>query len=149
MFKGSNSPHFCTGMDLKAATFGDDQMSEGLEEFAKLHQALEDATMPMIAVCHHATRGGGMLFPCHATIVLAITGATFGFPEIRQGGLPGVVSVAAKKRLNATMCKRWMCTGDAYSAEAAMQVCVLWESAATCARRANQCARTRCSCVPP
>lgn len=76
--------------------------------------------MPLIAVCHGATRGGGMLFPCHATVTLAITGATFGFPEIRQGGLPGVVSVAAKKRLNPTTCKRWMCTGDAYTAEQAM-----------------------------
>lgn len=83
-------------------------------------QALEDAKMPLIAVCHGATRGGGMLFPCHATVTLAITGATFGFPEIRQGGLPGVVSVAAKKRLNPTTCKRWMCTGDAYTAEQAM-----------------------------
>ncbi len=39
VFKGTgDSPHFCTGMDLKAATFGDDTMSLGLEEFARLHQ---------------------------------------------------------------------------------------------------------------
>lgn len=39
VFRGDGtSPHFCTGMDLKAATFGDDTMSQGLEEFARLHQ---------------------------------------------------------------------------------------------------------------
>jgi thioester reductase-like protein len=118
VFKGE-SQHFCTGMDLAAATFGDDTMSEGLEQFANLSTALDAAQMPVIAVCHGATRGGGMLFPCHATVTLAVHGATFGFPEIRQGGLPGVVSVAAQKRMTKATCTRWMVTGDAYTAEQA------------------------------
>ena len=38
-----------------------------------------------------------MLFPCLACVAVADTDATFGFPEIRRGALPGVVSVAARK----------------------------------------------------
>ena len=50
--------------------------------------------MPKIVVCHGATRGGGMVFPCLGTAVLACVDATFSFPEIRRGALPGVVIVS-------------------------------------------------------
>ena len=45
---------------------------------------------PIFAVCHGATRGGGMLFPCIASTALAHADASFGFTEIRRGVLPGV-----------------------------------------------------------
>jgi len=109
-------------MDLSAATFGTDAMSEGLERFAELYQALDQCSVPIVCVCYGATRGGGMLFPSVATVVLADDDATFGFPEIRQGGLPGVVSVAAQRRLSKAQCQRLMCLGDAVHAEEAQRV---------------------------
>ena len=63
-----------------------------------------------------------MLFPCVATVVLAHTDATFGFPEIRRGALPGVVSVAAQRRLSVAACRRLMCTGDAIDAPVAQRL---------------------------
>jgi phthiocerol/phenolphthiocerol synthesis type-I polyketide synthase C len=113
--------HFCTGMDLEAATFGDDTMSEGLEQFAAMQDGLGELKMPLIVVVAGACRGGGMLFPSMGTIVLAVEGATFGFPEIRRGGLPGVVSVAAQRRMNKAQCERFMCTGDPFDAETAQR----------------------------
>ncbi|MGN6323458.1 MAG: hydroxymethylglutaryl-CoA synthase [Dyella sp.] len=113
------SEHFCLGMDLGEASFGDATMSEGLERFAELSNLLEAAPMPIICVVEGACRGGGMLFPSLASIVLATDEATFGFPEIRRGGLPGVVSVAAQRRLRAADCRRLMLTGDAIDARTA------------------------------
>ena len=51
------------------------------------------------------SRGGGMIFPSVADIVVATEDATFGFPEIWRGVLPGVVSVHARRRLTDKQCK--------------------------------------------
>ena len=55
-----------------------------------------------------------MIFPSVADIVVATESATFGFPEIRRGVLPGVVSVHARPRLTDKQCKRFMLTADAF-----------------------------------
>jgi acyl transferase domain-containing protein/enoyl-CoA hydratase/carnithine racemase/NADPH:quinone reductase-like Zn-dependent oxidoreductase/acyl carrier protein len=119
----SSSGNFCTGMDLDSgAVFGDDVMSRGLEAFADLHKALDTHPMPIVSICSGATRGGGMLFPSLSTVVIANEGATFGFPEIRRGGLPGVVSVAAQRRLGQAQCERLMLLGDAFDAPEALRL---------------------------
>ncbi len=111
--------HFCLGMDLDAMSFGDAAMSEGLEQFERLADCLTKAKMPVIAVVEGACRGGGMLLPSLATITLASDKASFGFPEIRAGGLPGLVSVYARRRLGEAACQRYMLTGDAFDATTA------------------------------
>ena len=57
-----------------------------------------------------------------ARVVLAHSDATFGFPEIRSGALPGVVSVAARRRLGQAACERLFCTGDIVDAATAHQL---------------------------
>ena len=54
--------------------------------------------------------------------MLAHTDATFGFPEVRRGVLPGVVSVAARRRLSAAACDRAFCTGDSLDAPTALRL---------------------------
>lgn len=114
--------HFCTGMDLQTMSFGEAEMSEGLEYFARLYQALNAYAMPTIAVVDGACMGGGMLFPLMATVVLATNKASFGFPEVRRGGVPGVVSLAAQRRLSYGQCQRWMATGDVVHADHALRI---------------------------
>ena len=63
-----------------------------------------------------------MAFPCLGTVVLAHSDATFGFPEIRRGALPGVVSVAARQRLSRAACERLFCTGDVIDAPTAQRL---------------------------
>ena len=117
----SNQEHFCLGMDLSASGFGDATMSEGLDKFTQIAELLREYPMPIIAVVDGACRGGGMLFPSLASIVLATGEASFGFPEIRRGGLPGVVSVAAQRRMSAAVCERYFLTGDSFDAATAKQ----------------------------
>jgi len=54
--------------------------------------------------------------------VLAHADATFGYPEVRRGVLPGVVSVAARRRLSAAACDRAFCTGDSFDAPTALRL---------------------------
>ena len=120
VLRGSGtSKSFCLGVNLEERAFGSGDLSDGLEKFAELSTALRDAGMPVVAVVEGACRGGGMLFPSLATYVLATGEASFGFPEIRRGGLPGVVSVAARRRLTEAACQRYMLSGDAIGAEKA------------------------------
>ena len=60
-----------------------------------------------------------MIFPSVADIVVATEDATFGFPEIRRGVLPGVVSVHARRRLTDEQCKRLMLTADTFDSSEA------------------------------
>ena len=60
-----------------------------------------------------------MLFPSMADVVLSTSDATFGYPEIRRGVLPGFVSLSATKRLSKRQCLRWMLTGDTFDATVA------------------------------
>ena len=85
-------------------------------KFGDLMTCLSKCDMPTIVVCHGATRGGGMLFPGIADIVLATDDASFGLPEIRRGVLPAVVSVALQKRLDCRTSRKWMLTGDRVNA---------------------------------
>ena len=55
-----------------------------------------------------------MIFPSVADIVVARESASFGFPEIRQGVLPGIVSVHAKRRLTDKQCKSFMLTAESF-----------------------------------
>ena len=120
VLRGSGTSNsFCLGVNLEERAFGSGDLSDGLEKFAELSTALRDAGMPVVAVVEGACRGGGMLFPSLATYVLATGEASFGFPEIRRGGLPGVVSVAARRRLTEAACQRYMLSGDAIGAEKA------------------------------
>ena len=48
--------------------------------------------------------------------MIATRDATFGFPEIRRKALPGLVSVAARRRLSVAACERMMCSGDSVDA---------------------------------
>ena len=122
IFRGSSPDSFCLGEEPSAAHISDGSFLDGVELLAQLHERIERVGMPSIVVCHGATRGGGMLFPCLGSIVLAHSDATFGFPEILSGALPGVVSIAAGRRLGEAACERLFCTGDTVDAATARQL---------------------------
>ena len=81
---------------------------------------VELCVLPVVVLCRGATQGVGMLFPAIADVVVATADATFAFPEVRRGALPGVVSVPSRRRLSRQQCRRWMLTGDAFDAPTAM-----------------------------
>ena len=109
-------PHGCTGMDLSNLSFGTKEMDSALSSYARLYDVLQALPNPLVVVSFDAVRGGGMLFPCMADVSIAHESATFGFPELRQGALPGVVSVAARKRLSESRCKALFLTSHVLSA---------------------------------
>ena len=134
--------NFCVG----ASASGEIDMQtflKGTAGFAALHKKLEECCeLPIIVLCNGATRGGGMLFPNMAHVVIATADATFGYPEVRRGVLPGVVSVSAQRRMSRRQCRRWMLTGhvfDAASAKSRGVVDAIVETSREAARRKLHC----------
>ena len=122
IFRGSSPDNFCLGEESLSVHISDDNFLDRVELFAQLHEHIQRVGMPTIVVCCGATRGGGMLFPCLCSVVLANFDATFGFPGILSGALPGLVSIAAGWRLGEAVCERLLCTGDIVDAATAHQL---------------------------
>ena len=68
VFRGADPEHFCLGGNPAAASGQQGAFLDGLPAFAELHDRLARAALPSVVVCHGATRGGGMLFPCLGTL---------------------------------------------------------------------------------
>ena len=68
VFRGANPEHFCLGGSPAADPNQQSAFLNGLPAFAELHGRLARAALPSVVVCHGATRGGGMLFPCLGTL---------------------------------------------------------------------------------
>ena len=68
VFRGADPEHFCLGGNPAAASNLQSAFLDGLPAFAELHDRLASAALPSVVVCHGATRGGGMLFPCLGTL---------------------------------------------------------------------------------
>ena len=114
--------NFCLGGNASRKAVTDGSFLNQLPAFQKLMRQLDAHPLPIISICHGATRGGGMLFACIASALLSHVEGTFGFPEIHRGVLPGLVSVAARRRLDAATCERLICMRDAIGAREGMRV---------------------------
>ena len=68
VFRGADPEHFCLGGNPAADPSQQSAFLDGLPAFAELHDRFARAALPSVVVCHGATRGGGMLFPCLGTL---------------------------------------------------------------------------------
>ena len=81
VFRGADPEHFCLGSDPAAASSLQSAFLDGLPAIADLHNRLARAALPSVVVCHGATRGGGMLFPCLGTLAQQVERAGLAVPQ--------------------------------------------------------------------
>lgn len=93
---GGDGPTFCAGADvawMRAAMALD---VEGNEQdamaMADMFEAIDTCPVPVIARVQGAALGGGMGLCAVADLVIAESGARFGFTETRLGILPAVIA---------------------------------------------------------
>lgn len=91
-----DGPSFCAGADIawmRAAMSLDVEGNEGdAMAMAEMFEAIDTCPVPVIARVHGAALGGGMGLCAVADLVLAESGAKFGFTETRLGILPAVIA---------------------------------------------------------
>jgi methylglutaconyl-CoA hydratase len=87
---------FCSGLDLRElqGMEGKDAAEHraDAERIARLFLALYELPMPTIAAVHGAAIGGGAGLATICDFTLATPAARFGFPEVRIGFVPALVS---------------------------------------------------------
>lgn len=89
-------PSFCAGADIAwmraAAALDVEANEQDAMAMADMFEAIDTCPVPVIARVHGAALGGGMGLCAVADLVIAESGARFGFTETRLGILPAVIS---------------------------------------------------------
>jgi methylglutaconyl-CoA hydratase len=117
---------FCSGMDLDAlktlATQSPAQHLEDARTLARLCRRLWSFPKPTIAAVNgHAIAGGcGIATLCDLTI--AVPEAKFGYPEVRIGFLPAVVSIFLVRQIGEKQARDLLLTGKTIDAVEALRL---------------------------
>jgi len=94
------------------------------ECYAEIYELLEHRRehMSIICVSTGRTRGLSMMLPAMSTISLATPDATFGFPEVKVGGIPAMAAHMLKKRVDLVTQNRLCTLGDIVDAQEAQRI---------------------------
>ncbi len=91
VMRSAKSAGFAAGADIRAlATMDADETEKLLKEGHALLHRLEGLSCPTIAAIHGAALGAGFELALACDYRIAITGASFGLPEVRLGLHPGL-----------------------------------------------------------
>lgn len=91
-----DGPTFCAGADIAwmraALTLDTEANEQDAMAMAEMFEAIDTCPVPVVARVHGAALGGGMGLCAVSDIVIAESGARFGFTETRLGILPAVIA---------------------------------------------------------
>jgi methylglutaconyl-CoA hydratase len=76
---------------------------------------------------HGYVLGGGSGLVACADIAVAATDAVFGFPEIRLGIIPAVISPFVFARIGTGEARRWFLTGERFGVDVALRIGLVHE----------------------
>ena len=126
-----DGPSFCAGADIawmRAAMALD---VEGNEQdamaMADMFEALDTCPVPIVARVHGAALGGGMGLCAVADVVIAESGARFGFTETRLGILPAVISPFVVAKIGETHARALFSGGRRFDAIRAQRIGLVHE----------------------
>jgi isohexenylglutaconyl-CoA hydratase len=110
---------FCAGGDIKelAAALQSGQPVENPTAFETMLRAVNEAPQVVVAKVEGAAMGGGLGLVCVSDIGVASADAKFGFPEVRLGLVPAMISPYVIQRIGLTRARELMLTGRRFSGE--------------------------------
>jgi methylglutaconyl-CoA hydratase len=106
---------FCSGMDLEAlkalATQSPDEQREDADRLAQLCLRIWSFPKPTIAAVNGPALAGGCAIATLCDFTVAVPEAKFGYPEVRIGFLPAVVSVFLRRQIGEKRARDLLLTG--------------------------------------
>ena len=118
-------PSFCAGADVEWQRSSIDlSYDENVEDAMRLYRMLEGidgCPAPVVCVVHGYALGGGSGLVACADVAVAWPDATFGFPEVRLGIVPAVISPFVLARLGSAA-RRYFLTGERFGADVALRI---------------------------
>ena len=122
---------FCAGADAewmkRSKTFSAEENRRDASAVAAMLQAVDECAFPVIAHVHGAAMGGGAGLAAACDITLAETGTLFGFPEVRLGIVPAVISTFVLPRIGVRAARRYFLTGEPFGASEALALGLVHE----------------------
>lgn len=123
---GGRGQVFCAGADLewmkKLAGFGREENLAEAREMADLFFALASSPKPVVARVQGAALGGGAGLVAACDIAVAAEGTRFGFPEVRLGLIPAVISPYVLARIGESAARELFLTGERFEADKAREI---------------------------
>jgi methylglutaconyl-CoA hydratase len=120
-----DGPSFCAGADVEWQRAAIDlSADENLADSLRLHSmlsAVDSCPAPVVARVQGNALGGGSGLVACADVVVAARDAVFGFPEVRLGINPAVVSPFVLARIG-SQARRWFLTAERFGAETALRI---------------------------
>ena len=102
--RGSGSV-FCSGADIN---------TWNPEELQELLFSLSDCSIPTVAHVHGICFGGGMGLASACDFVIAEKGTKFGFPEVKIGMIPAVISPYVSRKISIGRMRELFITGESF-----------------------------------
>ena len=114
---------FCSGMDLEAlkalATQSPAEQREDADRLARLFYRIWSFPRPTIAAVNGPAVAGGCGIATLCDFTIAVPEAKFGYPEVRIGFLPAVVSVFLVRQIGEKRARELLLTGRVVEAREA------------------------------
>jgi enoyl-CoA hydratase/carnithine racemase len=116
---------FCPGADLKEiariSAAGEASLREAANQRMVLFQAARNCPKPVIAAINGTAIGGGCGLAMSCDIVIASDAATFSYPEVKLGVVPGTIMVGLMRSAGEKAALDLILTGRRISAAEALQ----------------------------
>lgn len=123
---GGRGPDFCAGADLAEVQAS---VEEGVlaslreaEALGELFSLLRKLSKPVVALVRGRALAGGCGLATACDLVLVAESARFGYPEVRLGFVPAMVTAILRRNLGERRAFELMALGDAIDARAAARL---------------------------
>jgi len=124
-------PSFCAGADvtwMRAAMALDREANEqDAMALAEMYDTIDTCPVPVVARVQGAALGGGMGLCAVADVVIAESGAKFGFTETRLGILPAVISPFVVAKIGESAARALFPSGRRFDAVRAQRIGLVHE----------------------
>ena len=111
--------NFCSGADVT---------NWNPEELQAMLSAIVNCSVPTIVVVHGFCFGGAMGLICSCDFILASSDSKFGFPEVRLGMIPAIISPYVNRKLDLSRMRELFITGEKFGVEKALDLGILYAS---------------------
>jgi methylglutaconyl-CoA hydratase len=124
----ANGPVFCAGLDLDELAElmkqpdARDVMQHGARQLAAVYRALATCAKPTIAAVHGPAVAGGAGLVTACDLAIATPTAKFGYPEVRRGIMPAVITPMLLRLVSLRAAKYLLLGGNLVEADEAAQI---------------------------
>ena len=129
-----DGPSFCAGADVDwqraAIELSYDENVEDAMRLYRMLEAIDGCPAPVVGRIQGYALGGGSGLAACCDISIAGEDAVFGFPEVKLGITPAVISPFVVPRIGAGATRRYFLTGERFGPDAALRIGLVHEVAA-------------------